>query len=156
MPVSPQNPVTPAGPEDDESISGTDHIYRRIPPTQAPFDANRQRRWPSSASLLPSGNDNEVSVYLGSVLEEYELEPIDVLEGHESYGLIWFLASSARAAGYGILRDPVLTSKRPLRVDPAHAVLTGTPLTSKQRRKPARALLGDDQIFVMKDPDGYS
>lgn len=145
----------PARPDDDTSVLDTDYIFRRIPPTQAPDDENRKRRWPSSASLLPSVGDNEVSVYLGSVLDEYKLDPMDVLEGHENYGLISFLASSARAAGYGILRDPVLDSERPHRVDPAHAVLTGTPLTSKQKRKPARALLVDDKLVVIRDPIGY-
>ena len=142
-------------PVDDTSISGADHLYRRIPPSQAPYNENRSRRWPSSAALLPSpADDNEVSVYLASALVEYSLDPMDVLEGHEDYGLICFPVSSARAAGYGIRRDPVLNSKRPLRVDPAHAVLTGTPLTSKQKRKPARNLLDDDQLVVMKDPVG--
>lgn len=143
-------------PGNDASVSGADSIYRRIPPSQAPYNQNRQCRWPSSAAFLPSADDNEVSVYLGSVLEEYSLDPMDVLEGHEDYGLIKFLASSARAAGYGILKDPVLNGKRPLRVDPAHAVLTGTPLTSKQRRKPARTLLGEESIVILRDPVGDS
>jgi hypothetical protein len=141
---------------DDPPILGVDRLYRRIPPPQAPFNKNRNRRWPSSAALLPSQDDeNEVSVYLGSVLEEYKLNPMEVLEGHEDYGLICFPVSSAQAAGYGIRRDPVLNSKRPLRVDPAHAVLTGTPLTSKQKRKPARLLLDDDQLIIMRDPVGF-
>lgn len=137
----------------DISVSDTDNLYRRIPPSQAPYNENRKRRWPSSAALLPSqDDDNEVSVYLGSVLEKCNLTPLDVLEGHEDYGLICFPASSARAAGYGIRPDPVLNSRRPLRVDPAHAVLTGTPLTSKQKRKPARTLLDDDRLIVIRDP----
>lgn len=141
-------------PGDDATISEADPIYRRIPPSQAPYNQNHQRRWPSSAALLPTPEDNQVSVYLGSVLEEHELDPMDVLEGHDDYGLIKFPASSARAAGYGVLRDPELNSKRPLRVDPAHAVLTGTPTTSKQKRKPARILLDDENIVVIKDPVG--
>jgi hypothetical protein len=147
--------VMPPRPLDDASISGADHLYRRIPPSQAPYNENRRRRWPSSAALLPSSDDdNEVSVYLGSALEEHGLDPMDVLEGHEDYGLICFPVSSARAAGYGIRRDPVLNSKRPLRVDAVHAVLTGTPLTSKQKRKPARTLLDDDRLVVIRDPVG--
>lgn len=138
---------------DDASIVDSDHIYRRIPPTQAPYNDNLERFWPSSAALLPSSGDDEVSVYLGSKLEELCLDPLLVLEGHEDYGLIWFPASAARAAGFGILRDPIFESERPLRVDPAHALLTGTPPTSKQRRKPARALLTDDRLVVVRDPD---
>src|ERR1700723_4240148 len=128
----------PITPKNDPSITDSDRCYRWIPPSQAPFNANRQRRWPSSASLLPEDEDNEVSVYLGSKLEELDLDEMDVLEGHEEWGLMWFPVLAARAVGLGVLRDPVLKSDRPLRVDPAHAVLTGTPLTSKQRRKPAR------------------
>jgi hypothetical protein len=145
----------PTGPGDDTTILGSDSVFRRVPPSQAPYNENRQCRWPSSAVLLPNAEDNnEVSVYLGSLLIEYDLNPIDVLEGHDDYGLIMFPASSARAAGYGIRRDPELNSKRPLKVDPAHAVLTGTPLTSKQRRKPARALLEDERIVLVKEPQG--
>jgi hypothetical protein len=139
----------------DAPVSDADNLYRRIPTSQAPYNENRKRRWPSSAALFPGqDDDNEVSVYLGSVLEEYNLTPLDVLERHEDYGLICFPASSARGAGYGIRREPVLNSKRPLRVDPAHAVLTGTPLTSKQKRKPARIVLDDDRLIVIRDPVG--
>jgi len=140
---------------DDAAIIGSDAIYRRVPPTQAPYNQNRRRRWPSSAVLLPNAEDNnEVSVYLGSLLAEYDLDPMDVLEGHDDYGLVTFPVASARAAGYGIVRDPVMNSKRPLRVDPAHAVLTGTPLTSKQRRKPARILLDDRETVLLREPVG--
>src|SRR5215207_4238435 len=94
--------------EDDGSIVDSDHLYRRIPSSQAPYNPNRQRCWPSSAALLPSSGDIEVSVYLGSLLEELGLEPAAVLEGHEDYGLITFPVAAARAAGYGVKRDPIL------------------------------------------------
>jgi len=144
--------VMPGALTDDASIQDLDSCYRRIPPTQAPHNENLQRRWPSSASLLPEDDDNEVSIYLGSKLEELGLDCMDILQEHEEHGLIRFPAAAARAAGLGILRDPVLKSGRPLRVDPAHAVLTGTPSTSKQRRKPARALLADHRLVFLKEP----
>jgi hypothetical protein len=141
--------------EDDRSIVNSDHLYRRIPPTQAPYNHNKQRRWPSSAALLPSSGDTEVSVYLGSLLEEFGLEPAAVLEGHEDYGLITFPVGAARAAGYGVKRDPILNATRPLSADPAHGVLTGTPTTGKQtRRRLARVLLDDPRVAVLRDPVG--
>jgi hypothetical protein len=140
--------------EDDETIADDENIYRRIPPSQAPYNENRGRRWPSSASLMPSGDDAEVSVYLASELEVHRLTPHDCLEGHDNYGLVQFPARAARDAGYGLLRDPISGAERPLRVDPAHALMTGTPPTSKQRRRPARQLLDDKRLVVLRDPIG--
>lgn len=121
-------------PDDDGTVADSDVLYRRIPPSQAPFDANRNRRFPSSAALLPSSGDTEVSVYSGAKLTEIGLVPLDVLEAHEQHGLFCFTALAAREAGYGIKSDPVIDSERPLKVDSAHVVLTGTPAGSKQKR----------------------
>jgi len=139
---------------DDVSIADTDQLYRRVPPTQAPYNPNRKRRWPSSASLLPARGDNEVSVYLGSVLKDLGLEAIDVIEGHDDYGLVWFPAVAAREAGYKIQHDPELDNDRPLRVDPAHAVLLCDPPTTKGYRKHARDLQDDERFIVVRDPVG--
>ena len=143
----------PAIPDNDTSIADSDRCYRRVPPSQAPYNHNLKRRWPSSASLLPEDDDNEVSVYLWSKIQELGLDEMDVLEGHEEHGLIWFPALAARDAGLGVRRDPEnRKDRRPLRVDPAHAVLTGTPLTSKQQRKPARKLLADERLVLVREP----
>ncbi|MBB5110539.1 hypothetical protein FHU28_000378 [Micromonospora echinospora] len=143
----------PELPEDDRSIDGSDRCYRRIPPSQAPYNENRGRRWPSSGNLTPSKEDTEVSIYLGSVLDELHLLPEDVLEGHEGYGLSCFPAQAARDANFGIKRDPVTESNRPLKVDPAHAVLTGLPPTGKPAIKRARKLVYDERLIVVREPD---
>jgi hypothetical protein len=105
-----------------------------------------------SAALLPSSGDTEVSVYLGSLLEKFDLEPVAVLECHENYGLIMFPVGAARAGGYGVKHDPILNAAHPLLVDPVHGVLTGTPTTSKQKRRLARVLLDDPRVAILRDP----
>lgn len=137
---------------DDSSIDDSDELYRRIPPTQAPYNTNLMRLWPSSAALLPSGGDTEVSVYLGSVLSGLGIDPAEVLECHEGYGLVLFPAVSARVAGYYLNRDPVDGSDRPLRVDPAHAIMFGEPSTKNHMRRLARCLLNDARLVVLRDP----
>lgn len=89
-----------------------------------------------------------------STLDEFGLTAETVLEGHNNHGLMAFTARAAREAGYGVKADPLSDSDRPLRADPAHAVLTGTPTTSKQRRKLARALLNDKSLVMLRDPIG--
>ena len=140
--------------EDDATIADTDWLYRRIPPSQMPYDGNRGRRWPSSAALLPSSGDTEVSAYLGSELEILGLTADDVLQEHEGFGLIRFPARAVRQVGLGVKRDPVRDAERPLVCDPAHAAITGTPMTSKAKRGPARKLLGSDLVEVLREPVG--
>ena len=140
-------------PSNDQSISGGDECYRRIPPSQAPYDSNRGRRWPSSASMMPSPGDTEVSVYLGSVMAENDLQSDDLLEGHERHGLMRFPVQAARDAGFGVLRDPVLDTSRPLKADPAHALLTGEPSGKTACTKRGRRLVRDPRVTVIRDPD---
>lgn len=142
-------------PRNDPTIADSDRCYRRIPPSQYPYNDNLKRRWPSSASLRPESDDNEVSVYLGSKIDELGLDELDVLEGHPRHGLMRFPVGVARGVGLSIVGDPIVGSERPLRVDPAHAVLTGTPtpLTSRRSRKPARAILSDAQLVILREPE---
>lgn len=143
-----QGPVPP----DDDSIEGQEKCYRRVHPRQAVPNDNKGGLWPSSAALIPASDDTEVSIYLGSLLDALGLEPEDTLEGHDGFGLCTFPASAAREAGFGVMRDPVLASDRPLKVDGAHAVLTGAPATGKPAVKRARRLVLHDAFDLIIPP----
>ena len=122
--------------------------YIEVPDSpNCPYDSNRGRRWPSSASMMPSPGDTEVSVYLGSVMAENDLQSDDLLEGHERHGLMRFPVQAARDAGFGVLRDPVLDTSRPLKADPAHALLgSGGPNDPDAAHRQARQ--ADEQRYL--------
>lgn len=132
-------------------VSGSDWLYRRIPPIElmVPQHEVLGQRWPSSATLQPSSNEDDVSVYAGSMLEARGLTPGDVLEKHDGFGLFRFRAIAAVRGGLTLVLDPLENQQRPLRVDPAHALLTGTPKSKKASRKPARAILSDPDTELL-------
>jgi len=147
--------VTQPHPDDDPSVEDAEWLYRRIPSRQARFDDNRGERWPSSASMCPSSGDDDVSVYIGSLLND----PLDVLDQHPTHGLVRFRAGTVRAAGaacgaaLGIVRDPITDAERPLRCDPAHALIRGVPPGSKRSRTVARELVYEtDMEWVVRPP----
>lgn len=93
-----------------------------------------------------------MSVYLGSLLTALGLAPEDALECHDGFGLCVFPVAAARDAGFGVVRDPVLAPERPLKVDGAHALLTGEPPSGKPAVKRGRRLVMDPRLEVIVEP----
>jgi len=139
---------------DDPSIPDSEWLYRRVPGSQAPFDGNRGQRWPSSAAMLPTTGEHDISVYLESVLVRDAIPTADVLEQHEGYWLARLTCVGPRVQGLVVVRDPVHDSERPLSCDPAHALLTQLPPGINARRRVARALVYDyDLEWVVAPPE---
>ena len=133
---------------DDASIPDGEWLFRRVPDSQAPFDSNRGQRWPSSAAMMPTTGEHDISVYLDGVLAELRLTPETVLEKHADHWLARLTAAAGRAETLGVVRDPVdePDPERRLRCDPAHGLLHGLPPATKARRRIARALVYDHDL----------
>lgn len=141
-------------PLDDPSISDSDWLLRRIPLSQMPFNEARGRRWPSSAAFRPSTGDIEVSVYLESELRRLGLSTDTVVESHDGYAVVQFKSAVPRSHARGVVRDPVVNSRRPLTCDPAHALVTGRPGDGRKVwQAVGRAVFGHSDTTMAIEPD---
>ena len=112
-------------PHDDETVSPETRVLRRIPPGRIVKNDPNQRPQSDNFSNHNSGTGTSVSI-----LQEGR-NPLDLLEGHEGYGLVCLTVRDNRAAGLGIVR-------KPLRDDPDHAHIQGEK-TRKVKRRLAEA-----------------
>jgi hypothetical protein len=103
---------------DDPTIGNDAALWRRVPPGHFIFDDNLGAWRPSSAAFDDHPDGSPMSVILGQqVLDEGRIAD-SVLEGHDGFGLVSFLAELARDQGQGITR-------KPLSDEPAHAEVFG-------------------------------
>ncbi|MCY4041026.1 MAG: hypothetical protein OXF72_07195 [Gammaproteobacteria bacterium] len=120
------------GLEDDPSIRDECELLRRVPlkrDVNIVWDDN-QRRWrPSSASFQDHPNGSPMSVVLGDALVEAGRSALEVLAGHDGFGLAAIHAGTVRDHQLGVVKDPLPS-------EPAHGLVTG----DKKRRKVSRQL----------------
>lgn len=133
--------MTACGRSDDPSIPDAEELYLRVPPDQLTADKNRGGFRASSVAF----DQEELSVYLSSVLSTLELDVRAVLHGHpDTWSVAAITAASVRQYNQIVVRDPVEPATAPY--DPAHALVIG-PKPSKPRSKMAKhntlAIVGD-------------
>ena len=122
--------------EDDQTISLETRILRRIPPGKIVKKDPNQRPQSDNFSNHPTGTGTSVSILVeGS-------DPLDVLEGHEGFGLVSLTVQDIRDAGLGIVRHP--TSD-----DPNHAHIQG----EKNRHVKRRLAKAAVWIVLPADPE---
>lgn len=114
---------------DDTTIPGSEILLRRIHPEQ--IDDN-PAELPTSAAF-ENGNDESgnktsmMSVALLSVLKNNGLEPENLLQGYDGWGLVSLKADDFREESQKIVRDPTPE-------EPWHAHVVGTKGKSRRRR----------------------
>ncbi len=103
---------------DDPTIGNDAPLWRRVPPRHFVFDDNLGNWRPSTAAFEDHPDGSPMSVVLGQEILDGGRTADSVLEGHDGFGLVSFLAELARAEGQGIVR-------KPLAEEPAHAEVFG-------------------------------
>jgi len=116
--------------QDDQTITDSADLWRRIPPWHFVFDENSGEVRPSSAAFDNDPDGSPMSVLLADLMVELKKAPLDALSGHESFALAAITAGLARANGQAVVRDP-------LPDEPTHALVAGLK-TKSVRRKLAR------------------
>lgn len=91
-----------ATPENDESISNEEELWRRVPSDQVIFDSNLNSHRPSTQAFQNSGGTSSMSVNLAS---ETTIE--DTLKDYENYLLVSFETRLARELSQGVKRSPL-------------------------------------------------
>ncbi|MCH9049906.1 MAG: hypothetical protein IIA72_02305 [Proteobacteria bacterium] len=120
--------------EDDETISLETRVLRRIPPGRVVKNNTNLRPQSDNFSNHPTGTGTSVSIFVeGS-------DPLDLLEGHEGFGLVSLTVQDIRDAGLGIIRNPTPD-------DPNHAHIQG----EKNRRVKRRLAKAADWIAAPAD-----
>lgn len=103
------------GLEDDPSIRDECELLRRVPlkrDVNIVWDDN-QRRWrPSSASFQDHPNGSPMSVVLGDALVEAGRSALEVLAGHDGFGLAAIHAGTVRDHQLGVVKRPVAKRTR--------------------------------------------
>jgi hypothetical protein len=122
---------------DDPSIGNDAPLWRRIPPCHFVFDENRGAWRPSSAAFQDHPNGTPMSVVLGQEVLDAGRTADSVLEGHNGFGLVSFMAWLARRQKQGIMRKPLLE-------EPAHAEVFG-----KKTHAVKKAFCGNCQWIVL-------
>ena len=107
--------------EDDPSIRDECELLRRIPLKEnvnIVWDGNEKRWRPSSAAFQDHPDGSSMSVVLGDVLNAAGRDVVEVLTGHENFGLAAITAGFARECNQRIAKDP-------LPEEPAHGLVVG-------------------------------
>lgn len=127
---------------DDPTIEDDSPLWRRIPPKHFVYDENLQCRRASSAAFSDNPKDKSpMSVVLGDEVLAASRTAESVLEGHEGFGLVSFLAGLARQFKQGIMR-------KPLDEEPAHAEVFG------EKTRGVRRAFAKNCQWVIRMPDG--
>jgi hypothetical protein len=98
---------------DDSSIADNERLFRRIPRTWVDWDEHGNATISSAAF-----KDDELSIYIESVMTQADRPPSDAIRAYPGYGLAAFTAGHARAFNQRVARDP-------LPDEPAHGVVYG-------------------------------
>ena len=127
----------------DDHIQEGDVLLRRIPPwhiknlkgtlhvSSAAFDDERKKF---------AGLESSMSTYVERRMKEFGREPKDILEGHEGFGLMGFLADVAKKQGLvAILWEH--------EGDEGHALVLG------KKSKPMRRILRSSSRWVIMPPE---
>jgi hypothetical protein len=137
---------------DDPTINDGEILYRRIPNVeQASFmvtDEVTKARRPTSAVFRP--DKDGLSVYIDSILREYELSERDVQTRPES-GVLSLTVGDVRAEVLGVAPDawPKGTDDPTHLRNAAHALVVGFRSLSKSQLKVKQyALIGKCQILI--------
>ncbi len=99
--------------EDDPSIPGDENLFRRIPGTWVDWDENGNPNISSAAF-----KEEELSVYLESVMARDGRPPAEAIRNYSGYGLAAITAAHARALNQRVTRDPQPE-------EPAHGIVYG-------------------------------
>ena len=114
--------VPPRPPPDDASINDTDVLLRFVPPNTEHVKHWTSEEKPTSAALIVKPSERGPSFSLLSILSDLGLDDRAPLKGRPGYGLIAIQVAALRTAGFGIVRDPVV-SEPPREDDPAHCLV---------------------------------
>lgn len=119
--------------KDDEGITDSDIIYRRIASKHTKRNkATGAIERVGSNAFDDSKDGSPCSVHLHSALLAHRLPPESILRGHEGWGIASLRVGDARALGFGIVRDSVPDW-------PAHCLLTGDKQDVKKQKSLARS-----------------
>ncbi len=121
--------------QDDPSISDADVLFRRIPRSWVNWDEAGN---PSISSA--AFKDEELSIYIESVMTADHRIPADAIRHHFGYGLASITAVQARGQNQALARDPE-------EGEPAHGVVYGP-----KKRGGVAAALRDFAIWVILPP----
>lgn len=134
--MSHQNPQDPPN---DDTIEGSDTVYRRIRDDGVNIVDRGGFVGPSSAAF--EDDIDGISVFLGSVLTGLGRVAVDVVDRMPGYRVAVLAVSEVRAIGLGITRDPSPADAPDHVVNSAHALIRlPTALSVKQRLKCQRRL----------------
>lgn len=123
---------------DDESVPDDAILYRRVPPDIIIWDENRNDYRAASIALTDGADDDPMSVYLRSALDQRRLGPADTLLLPQQLGY-WVLALPAHAVrdqGQRIVRDAIEVEEP---CGFAHALVVGSKNGKRRKRMNNRA-----------------
>ena len=122
--------------DDDGSIPSEAKVLRRIPPGRFVEDRDGPRPQSDNFSNSPDGTGTSVTILAEGI------DPRELLEGHDGFGLVSLSVQDIRDAGLGIVRKPIVGG------DQNHAHIQG-----KKKKKIERQLAGAAEWIVMPEPD---
>jgi hypothetical protein len=118
--------------QDDPSILAAEVLFRRIPRSWVNWDEAGN---PSISSA--AFKDEELSIYIESVMTAEHRPPTDAIRNYFGYGLASITAAQARDQNQAVARDPEES-------EPAHGVVYGP-----KKRGGGAAALRDAAIWVI-------
>ncbi len=127
-------------PSDDQSISDTELLWRRVLPGQEYYDEQLERFRPQSGAVFDAGS--ELSVDLASLTTK----EICLANAPSKMYLAEFSVETVRRAGCRIIRDP-------LESNPAHALVCGDHRNGGPTQGQARAIAKKAKFVVFEIPE---
>jgi len=128
---------------DDQSISGTEILWRRVLPGQEHYDQQLERFRPQSGAVFHA--DAELSVDIASLTTKENC----LANAPSKMNLAEFSVETVRRAGYRVIRDPLESNS-------AHALVCGDHRNGGPTQRQARAIAKDAQFVVFEIPEENS
>jgi hypothetical protein len=114
-------------PEDDPTVLDDWTLWRRVHPRWIIFDANLNRKRPSSAAFEDDIDGSSMSVVIAEEAARLGRNQSHVLQGHDSFGLAGVAVRTVRACNQIVNRAPKVD-------EPAHALVIGRKTDSVRKR----------------------
>jgi hypothetical protein len=109
----------PGGGDPPEGVTPETVLWRRIPP----------RHFPKEGETLPNSSafDDDEDGSMSVVIASSGRSPLDILEGHEGFGLVRLTVSDLEYADQRLVPDPLLE-------EADHALVVGEKSKARKRR----------------------